>query len=340
MKANRAQLEKALKAPADTRFFLLHGPDEAGSRSGIRTLAAALGADAERVDLSGADLKADPARLADEAASLSLFGGSRYIVVEPTGDEIIPAVEALVDVPAAGNPVMIVAGALKPASRLLKLALAEPRAIVFASYVPEGREMDTLVIEMARQQGLSLRGEVARALAEAGGGNRAVIAQELAKFALFVDAAPDRPRQVDHDVIEAVGAACEEGDLSRLVDSVGSGDPALLEAELLRLSSEGIEGVPLIRAVLRRMLLLARLRAEVERGSTVSAVMASQGKAIFWKEKDAIASQLSLWRSDLLAKSAGRLLEAERQLKASGTIGAAAVNEELFAICRQAARLR
>jgi hypothetical protein len=42
----------------------------------------------------------------------------------------------------------------------------------------------------------------------------------------------------------------------------------------------------------------------------------------------------------LLAKCVGRLVEAERQAKASGTLGAAAVSEELFAICRQAARLR
>src|SRR3546814_3976650 len=74
----------------------------------------------------------------------------------------------------------------------------------------------------------------------------------------------------------------------------------MLRAELLRLKSEGIEGISLIRAVLRRMMLLARLRAEVERGSSVGAVMAAQGKSIFWKEKEAVAAQLSRWRSDLI----------------------------------------
>jgi DNA polymerase-3 subunit delta len=88
------------------------------------------------------------------------------------------------------------------------------------------------------------------------------------------------------------------------------------------------------------MTLLARLRAEVDRGNSVDAVMASQGKSLFWKEKPVIAQQLSRWRSELLAKSVGRLLEAERQVKAPGGLGPAAVDEELFAICRQAARLR
>ena len=75
--------------------------------------------------------------------------------------------------------------------------------------------------------------------------------------------------------------------------------------------------------MLRRMALLARLRAEVEQGSSPAAVMASSGKSLFWKEKDEVGRQLGRWRADLLAKAMARLLEAERQVKASGGIGPA-----------------
>lgn len=340
MKANRAQVERALRDPGGQRFFLLYGPDDSGSRALAKLPAAALGAEAERVELSGSELRTDPARLADEAASISLFGGARYILVDPAGEECLAAVEALVDVPAAGNPVLLLAGALKPASKLLKLALARPDAMAFASYAPEGQDAERLAAAMGRSEGLILRPDVARRLADACSGNRAVLAQELTKLATYLDAAPERPRELDHEALDAIGAAAEEGDLSRLVDSVGSGDAALLQAELLRLSSQGIEGVPLIRAMLRRIGLLARMRAAVERGSSPDAVMASQGKSLFWKEKPAVARQLGRWRADLLAKSMSRLVAAERDLKASGGLGPAAVDEELFAICRQAARLR
>lgn len=340
MKATRPQVERALQAPGDTRFFLFYGPDEAGSRALGKQLVQKMPHGAERIDLSGMDLKADPARLADEAASISLFGDARYLWVEPAGDEATEAIAALAEAPAAGNPVVIIAGALKPTSKLLKLALAEPTAVAFASYVPEGRDLDRMVVDLAREHGLDMRPDVARRIAEAAAGNRAVIAQELRKFADYVDAAPDRPQPLDQDVVDAIGAASEEGDLSRLVDSVSGGDPAALEAELVRLASEGIEGIALIRAVLRRMTLLARLRARVESGNSVDSVMASQGKALFWKEKPAIAQQLQRWRSELLERGIRRLLEAERQAKASGGLGAVAVDEELFAICRQAARLR
>lgn len=340
MKAKRAEMERALRGQGDYRAFLLYGPDESGSNALVKLAGAAAGEGAERVELTGAELKADPARLADEAASISLFGGARYIVVQPAADECLAAVEALLEAPAAGNPVLLVGGALKPASKLLKLVLAAPAALAFASYAPEGQEAERLVLDMARAEGLVARSDVARRLADSCAGNRAILALELQKLALYLDAAPDRPRPLDHEALDAVGAAAEEGDLSRLVDSVGNGNAATLQAELLRLSSEGIEGIPLIRAVLRRMSLLCRLRAQVERGSSPDAVMASQGKSLFWKEKDSVGRQLSRWRSDALARSVSRLLEAERQVKASGGLGPRAVDEELFAICRQAARLR
>ena len=340
MKANRGQIERALARPAETRFFLLHGPDDAGSRGLVKTLAAAMGPDAERIDLSGADLKADPARLADEAASISMFGGARWILVDPAGDETIAAVEALVEAPTAGNPVAILAGALKPASKLLKLALAAPSALAFASYPPDARNADRLVAELARDHGLIVRADVARRIADACAGNRAVIEQELAKYALHADASPQAPKPVEHELVDAIGAGGEEGDLSRLVSSVAGGDPAMLDAEIARLRAEGQEGITLLRAMLRRMTLLARLRGEVEQGESVGAVMASSGKSLFWKDKDEVGAQLARWRSALLAKAIGRLLEAEREVMRPGGPGIVAADAELFAICRQAARLR
>jgi DNA polymerase III subunit delta len=337
VKANKAQIERALRSPPpETRFFLLHGPDEAGSRALMKML----GAGAERVELSGQELKGDPARLADEAAAISLFGDARVVIVEPAGDEVVPAVEALIEAPAAGNPVAIVAGALKPASKLLKLALASPAAMVFASYV-DARDGPRLVMELAREQGLDVRPDLARRIAEAAAGNRAVIAQELAKFALFLDAAPDRPKPLDAETVDAIGAASDEGDLSRLVDCVLGGDAKGLEAELSRLHSVGVEGISLVRpALLRRLALLARLRAEIDQGSRVGDVMASAGKSLFWKDKEIVAAQLARWRSDLLAKSMSRVMDVQRLVMSPGGPGTMVVDEELFAICRQAARLR
>ena len=341
MKANRGQIERALDAPSpDVRLFLLHGPDESGSRALADRLARAMGADAERIDLDGPAVARDPALLADEAASMSLFGGARHIRLRINGDEALDAIEALLEADRAGNPVAAIAGALKGTSKLLKRALAATNVMVFASYVPEGADADRMAMALARDAGLRMSSDVARRIVDATSGDRAILTREIEKLALFVDAAPDRPGEIGHDALDEVGVDSGDGDLSRLVDGVMSGTPDAAVRELERLAIEGIEGMPLARAVLRRIFTLIPLRGEIDGGASVDDVMAASGKALFWKEKPVISRQLRRWDSPRLAIAQSRLLEAERQVKSAGSAGPILVAAELIAISRVAARLR
>jgi len=341
VKPAAAKLVRALdSADPAIRLYLLYGSDEAGARAYAARLGPALGADVERIDLSGDVLKSDPARLADEAAAISLFGGRRWIRVDPAGDESVAAVTALLEAPAAGNPVAIIAPNLRKDAKLVKLADASDAALVLACYPPEGRELDQLARELARERGLDLWPDVAGRLAKACAGDRAILESELEKLALYLDAAPDRPQQVPAEALDALGAGIDEGDLSRLSGLVFGGDPGGADAEMARLGSEGIEGVPVLRALGRRALLLAQLRAQVAEGDSVDRVMETGGKAVFFKEREAVRRALSRWNPDTLGTAVGRIAEAERQLKAPGYVGPSAVEEEVLAITRAAARRR
>lgn len=338
MKASRQQMERALDGGSpDIRFFLLHGPDESQSRELAARLGKRLGAEAERVDLSGAGLKADPARLADEAASISLFGGPRYIRVEPVGDDAIEAVTALLETPAPGNPVVLLAGALRKESKLLRLALTEATALAFASYLPEGSDMDRLAGSMARDHGLRLDPETARRLATATGGDRALLAREIEKLALYVDATIDSPATLDDAAYDALSAGAGEGDLSRLINAVLGGHGGSTSREIARLAVEGIDGIALLRPILRRLLSLAQLRAQVDAGDSVESVMATAGRGIFWKDKAPVSAQVARWTAAMLATAIDRVATLERAVKSSGSAGAILVEAELFTIMRVAA---
>ena len=341
MKPAEAKLGRALDAadPA-IRLYILYGPDEAASRASSERLGKAIGEGGERIDLTSAQLKADPALLADEAAAISLFGGQRWIRLEPLTDEALPAIEALLQAPAAGNPVAAIGGALRKDAKLLKAVQGRGDVIAHQSYLPEGRDAEALAVATGRGLGLQLRGEEARRLAQACGGDRAVLAQEIEKLALYVDASPERPRPIDGEALDALGAGSEEGDLGRLTQAVFGGQPQAADAELARLASEGIEGVPVIRALGRRALLLAQLRAQVAGGDAVDRVMATAGKAVFWKEQEGVKAALRHWTPQALATAADRLAAAERQVKAAGYPGHALIAEEVLAIARHAARRR
>ena len=340
MKADRGAIARAVaKPPAELRLLLLHGPDEAGSRALADSFAAALG-EVERLDLGPQDIRSDPARLSDEAAAISMFGGQTLIRIFGIGEESLGAVEALLDAPVAGNPVVATAGALKRESKLLKLVERHPLALGYASYPPDVRDFEALVGNFAREAGLAAPRPVLRKIADIAHGDRSVARGEIEKIALYLEAAPDRIREVDMDHVAALSADVTESDMERLVNGVPGGRPADVAGQLRRLRSEGAAGIMLLRAVMRRFHLLADLRSEVERGSSPESVIASRGKAIFWKEKDALTAALHQWPGARLATALSWLLEAERSIKSSGSAGDIIAETALLDLARRAAQAR
>ncbi len=339
--AKSAAIERALdKADPSVRCYLLYGPDESGSRALAQRLAKALGPDAERIDLDPARLASDPALLADEAASVSLFGGARHIRVEGVTDSCLAAVEALMQAPAAGNPVVLIGGALKRDAKLVKLLEAAGGAMLFASYPPEGVDAERLAVMLAREQGLKLDADIARRLADASGGDRAVLASEIEKLALYADASPEQPREAGHDMFDAIAADIGEADLTRFVDAVIGGQEALLERELVRLAGEGQEGIPLVRALLRRLLAMAAVRTEVDRGASPAQAIERAGRTLFWKEKPAITRDVARWPSARIARAIERLSLLDRELRRSAGPGTIGADAEFFTIARAANRRR
>lgn len=338
MKADKRQIERALDHPAgDARCVLLYGPDEAGSLLLADRLGRAMGSDAERVDLDGSTLAKDVARLADEAASSSLFGGPRWIRVRASGDEVFDAVEALLDLPRAGNPVAVVAGALKPTSKLLKLALASPAVLAFASYLPDAREAVPLVTTLASNLHLRLSPDDAQRIFDASAGDRAVIARELEKLALFVDADETAPKTLSSDALAAIGAGEGETSSTTLIDAVLTGRGTDAVEELRALSGAGDDGIPLVRAMLRRLLQLASLRSEADRSSLTQVMNGPSAKSLFWKNKPVVQAELQRWSSTDLAMLVDRVTAAQASLLVSGGAGAVLASQELITIARAAA---
>jgi DNA polymerase-3 subunit delta len=338
VKASKTSIGRAVDQPAaDVRFYLFHGQDESQSRGLAARLLEALGA--TRFVITAGAVKSDPASLVDEAGAMSLFGGKRIVWIEPATKDIEEGVAALLDGPATESPVVAIAGALPKTSGLLKLAEASPLAVAFASYAPEGQEAERMVSDLGRRYGLKMSPPVAARLADNAGNDQAIVAQELQKLALFIDASPQMPKELDHAAIDEVGADNAEGDFQRLADLAMSGEIDELSDELARLPTGGSEAIPVIRSLQRRLLMLAPMRARVERGERIDSVMTSSGKALFWKDKAKVQRMLSKWSADDLATVADRAGKLERSLMFTAAPDREALGEELLAIARKARSL-
>ena len=337
MKANLNQLTRAIDAASgDVRLYVLHGPDEAGAREIAARLARTMGPDAERVDLEPTLLKADPGRLADEAASLSLFGTNRHIRVTGAGEESVEACAMLLAAPRAGNPVVVIAPGAKATSGLVKLATSDPRAMACVFYVPDAGEADKIATSIAREYGLRTTGATATRIAAAAAGDRAVMTRELEKIALFLDAAPERPRELDDAALDAIGADLGDAEMSHAIDAAIDGGPDRLGDELAKLGIAGVSPIPLLRQLVRRLMALAELRGEIDGGGNANALV----ERVFFRERAITARALRTWSSPKLSDAIDRVRRAERATMAPANAGGVLADAAMLGVARMAARQR
>jgi DNA polymerase-3 subunit delta len=334
VKASKQSIGRSVDQPDPSiRFYLFHGPGDAESRALGDRLLQALGATKSIV--SAGAIRSDPATLADQAGAMNLFGGKSAIWIEPATKDIEEGVAALLDGPVTESPVVAIASALPKTSVILKLAEGSPHALAFAAYAPEGLDAERMVTDVGRRFGLKVSPPLAARIADSCGNDQALVAQELQKLALYVDASPEAPKELEVEALEAVGAELAEGNVPRLADLALAGEVHELADELARIP-HAAEGIPVVRALQRRLLMFAPARARVERGERPDAVMASLGRSLFWKDKPLVEKLLRTWDAKGLATVAERAGRLERALMFCPAPEQEALGEELLSIARAA----
>ena len=330
----------SIESRPDIRLFFVFGQDESAAASIASALVAKLGSDSEAIEIDSAKLRGDPALLADEAASQSLFGGARHIRLHFAREEGVDAIANLLSAEQAGNPVIATAGDLKKTSKLRNLIEGSPRALSYICYPPSEAEAIDQAVAAAGAVGLRIDRTLAAQIVRYTGQDRRLVAMELEKLSLYYDSAPDRIVTVEPQALSALAAETAEEDINALVNQVLNGDTKALGRTIIEARAIGIEAIRIIRALQRRVAMLAGMRAKVEEGANAGAVVRAN-RAIFWKEQEAFSRQIQRWTAQRLAGLTGHLLEVEAKLMATGAdLTETLLEEELVRIARAAARSR
>lgn len=328
----------ASRVAATARVFFFCGADEGGAADAAARIVSLLPDPGERIEFSGADLRKDPVRLGDEARSTSLFGGTRHIWVRAAGDDAHDAVANLIasDVPAC--PVLIVATGATDKSRTAKLLAPRDDALVAMFHQPDLAAVAASVRAQAGAAGLRLSSDLAERIARGSVLDTRIARSEIEKLALYCDAAPESPRSVEAQDLDAIAAPTADDDFAPIVDAVLGGKRGRLAAELARMRATQISPVGLLLALERRVAQLAGLAARMEPGENLARFLDAEAGArrIFWRDKGALAEQLRAWRGPRLERLVQRLLSLHQAMLGSSPNAELLLAQELATIARMA----
>ena len=290
------------RLPKGLRLLLVHGHDEGLIHERAKAaVAAALEGDKDPLRLTrlqGDAVAREPGALMDEAQAISMFGGHRAIWIEAEGRDLLAALSPLLGRPPQDCTIVVEAGALKKGTAL---RVAFERAEFAASiecYADDRRSLEPLIDAEARAAGLKIAPEARAALIALLGEDRMTTRGEIAKLTLYAMG----KETIGVEDVEAIVADAAPSSLGALVDAALIGPVSALESAGGRFFGEGGDANLLMIMLVARVMLLHRLRLEMERGSGFDA--AAQGLFVRLppSAKAALERQAAAWTSAALSK--------------------------------------
>ncbi len=310
--ATRDQARFLKSADASVAAVLFYGPDQGLVRERALDLIIRIAGDAAdpfRVaELSAAQLKDDPTRLADEAAALSLSGGRRVLRLREVADGHAEALGELLAGPAPASFLVLEAGDLAPRSALRKVFEAAGNAAAVACYLDDDAALRKVVEEALTGHGLTIEDEAQAYLLAHLGGDRGVTRQEMEKLALYVG--PDAKRVTSAHVLAVIGDSSALS-LDDLIFALGEGDRAAIDRGYARALLEGNDEIAILRAAGRHFMRLHQVAASAEPRSAIKSLR----PPVFFKFESRFLAQLRFWSPDRLGEALSRLNRAEIEIK-------------------------
>ena len=340
MKLPAARIAAFLQRPDHAiRAVLLYGPDTGLVRERADTLARTVCSDLRdpfRVaDLTGSALAADPARLADEAAQMSLIGGRRVIRVHDAADRLAGLFAGFLTTAPGDGFIVVEAGDLPGSSALRRVFDTSPRAAAIGCYLDTPRDRAAVIRDTLRAHRITASGEATQYLIERLGADRLLTRAELEKLALY--AGEGGHVELDDARLSIGDSAALETDDA--VMAAVEGDATRLDRVLDRVFQEGESPVTVVRAMLRHLHRLHVLAARLASGATVAEVVRTARPPIFYRQEDNFKRQLALWSEVGLRAQLDRIAQAELHMKLTGLPAETVCREAMLAIA-QATRSR
>lgn len=305
------EIERFLAAPGEKwPLVLIYGPDSGLVSERARALATVSAPNLDDpftvVRMDGDVLAGDPARLADEAETIPMFGGRRLIWVRAGDRQIANAVAPLLATPPQGATILIEAGDLKKTSPLRAEAERSPHAAVIPCYADEARDISRLIGDEVRAAGLSIDREAQDLLTSMLGGDRAASRSEIQKLCLY---ARGQPSITTADVEAVCGESATLG-LDDIIDAACTGQALELDRLLARARQSGLAAPQILAAMGRHLLALHKARTAMDKGAPAAAALGQFQPPLFFRRRPLVERQLSLWTSDKLTRFTARLAEA------------------------------
>ena len=336
-----AALDSFLRKPDPSIGALLIYGEEADAvrelaQRAVKKVAGALDDPFTVTQLMESDLASDPARLADEVQSISMFGGQKAIWVRGAGEAFLKAVMPVLEGKSRGNLVVAEAAVLGKSSPLRAQFEKSPHALVVPLYEAEAGEIAQMAEQLLAQDKLRIGPDALTRLIELAGTSRGLVRREVEKLALYCLG----QERVSIEDVEAVCGNDTGSTPDELSDSVFGGEVEATDQLFHDLVRGGEDAGRLLSVVHQQALRLQDFRIAIERGAQAEQVLKQARPPVFFKRQRVVQAQLRAWSLSDLVNAGGTLSAGVLAARRNAALAEAIAGRCLLSLARKGLALR
>ncbi|WP_319412277.1 DNA polymerase III subunit delta [uncultured Cohaesibacter sp.] len=287
------------------------------------------------VRLDSADIANDPLRLADEANTISMFGGSRVITIQMSGNKtIMPALEPVLSTPPRDAFIIIKAADLKKSAPMRKAIEKAPSALALPCYMDAREALNGIIDEEMTLAGLSITKNARTMLLDNLGADRMASRAEVQKLCLYALGETEITEQHIEDV---VGDASSQ-QIDMIIDSAALGKTGDLDRRLEQILGTGQHPSVIGSAALRHFQMLERCLNLLDKGTPPQTALDKAYPMLHFKRKPLVQNQLRLWTSKKASRACELLSESLANSRKHYHLSQTVISETLLMISATAQR--
>lgn len=317
---------------------LIFGPDQGLVRERAEKLAGTVVSDLRdpfRVaELDEAALSVDKARLADEAAAISMMGGRRVVRVRGAGNAVASVFDIFLENPKGDALVIVEAGDLAKSSSLRKAFEGAGNAAAIQCYSDNAQSISHVLRDALKAEGLTIGAEALDDAVARLGVDRGITRRETEKLVLYMHG----KKHVEFADVRAVMGDEAEVRTDEICDAAGEGDLPRLDVALERLWSEDAAPAAILRPALSHFQRLLQVKAGSLAGESVDAAMKRGWPQIHFTRTTSFKAQLSRWSEETLQDACDLLFETEALTRTTAIPAEVVTSRALFTIAAMVRR--
>jgi DNA polymerase-3 subunit delta len=318
--------------PPGIRAVLVFGPDDGLVRERAERLALTVVADPHdpfRVaEIDGAALAEEPARLADEAAALSMTGGRRVVRIRAATNALGPLFESFLHTQNSDALVIVEAGDLAKDSILRRVFDQGSNALGIPCYLDSPEAISSLVRDALRAEGVTIAPDALQDAVSLLGADRGTTRREVEKLVLYTGG----KKRIEVEDVRAILGDESEARIEEACDAAGQGNPHDLDRALERLWAAGISPTSILRVATAHFQRLAIAKLKVAQGETPETVARRSRPPVHFTRLAGFKAQLRSWSEQRISDALDLLLETEALCKSTAVPPEAACGHALFTI--------